>query len=69
MCPLTCNGDKVGVLQLINKKRGLIGKADLEVAKDVSDLVGNYVTVMLRSFKLMDTVEEFTVQVKSGGLL
>jgi hypothetical protein len=69
MCPLTCNGDKVGVLQLINKKRGLIGKADLEVAKDVSDLVGNYVTVMLRSFKLMNTVEEFTVQVKSGGLL
>lgn len=60
---LTCGESNLGILQLINKRRGLVEARDEILAQDVGTLVGNYVAVMLRSFKLMDTLDDLTVKV------
>ena len=57
---LTCEGRKLGIMQLINKRRGLIIEKDLELARDAGELVGNYINVMMTNFRLMNTLEKVT---------
>lgn len=57
---LNCGDTNLGLLQLINKRRGSIEERDEILASDIGTLVGNYVSVMLMSFKMINTLDDLT---------
>jgi len=54
---MATNNERVGVLQLFNKKRGFVTKEDLNLAFDLAKLLGNYLHVMMTNLKLTNTLD------------
>ena len=50
-------GERIGVVQYINKKRGYTMKHDIDLVDSLSHLLANYISVMMQSFKLMATID------------
>ena len=68
---LYSSGLPVGVLQLINKRKGQVTPKDVELAKDVGDLLGNYLSVMSANLRLMNTIDRLSagvLQAMNGDL-
>jgi len=64
VCLRSQSGKKIGVLQLINKARGLIGPEDIQLAEDMANLLGNYLSVMMQNFRMVATLERVNEDVE-----
>ena len=72
IAPLLSEGKSFGVLQFLNKKRGVAGDPDIEVARDLGELVGNYLGTAMGNLSLkmaVDRVADRFRMLRSEGAL
>lgn len=51
------NGGTVGILQFVNKRRGIIQAEDVDVARDIGRVVGAYVSITLEVINMQTTID------------
>jgi len=56
--PLAGNSGTVGILQLINKRRGIIQAEDIDVARDIGRVVGAFVSTTLEVINMQTTIDK-----------
>lgn len=56
--PLNAGGGTVGILQFINKRRGMIQAEDIDVARDIGRVVGAYVSITLEVINMQTTFDK-----------